>query len=159
MPPKLSIDMEEIKKMFSDLGNKIDEIKSETKNIHAELSTVRAEQKKTWEKMETENKFLKKEIEVLSKRCLQLEDEHRKKNLIITGMEYDSNKTEIENFKGIAVKLGLAQTEINSLRIDQAIRMKKKAPGKQGDVIVKFCSTSDKICVLKAAKNAKLKDI
>ena len=137
----------------------MDGIIKETKEITEKLSNIEMEQKQLKEETETENRRLRAEIHTLETRCRKMEDEHRKKNLIVSGIDISPTQNEIENFKSAGLKLGLSQDFLNSVKIDETIRMKKTVSGKPGNVIIKFRYLSDKLSVLKAAKNAKLKDL
>ena len=159
MPLKQNADLDEIEKMFVELNSKIDGVISEAKEIHAKLDAVTTEQKKLLEKIEEENEQLRAEMCKLSARCDRLEDEHRRRNWIISGIPLDADQTEIENFRNSAGNIGLTKNVIDAMKIEQVIRMKKKASGKPGDVIVKFGNVSDKMCVLKAARISKPKDL
>ena len=158
MPPKPNSDLEEIKRMVVELNTKIDGIVIETKDIHAKLVAVSMEQTKLLERMEEENKQLRTEIKMLSSRCDRLEDEQRRKNLIISGIPISADHNEIVNFKNHADKIGLAKELVEALGIEQVVRMKRKTSGQPGDVIVKFRNISDKLCILKAARKTKPKD-
>ena len=138
---------------------KMDGILKGTKEITEKLSNIEMEQKQLKEETETENKRFRAEIHTLEIRCRKMKDEHRKKNLIVSGIDISLTKSEIENFKLAGLKLGLSHDFLNSVKIDETIRMKKTVSGKPRDVIIEFLYLSDKLLVLKAARNAKLKDL
>ena len=160
MPPKPSVDLEEIRKMFSELNSKIDIIVTETKDINSKLVELGVEQNRLRADLEKENSELKLEIVGLTARCRRLEDEQKKKNLIISGLEAsrNSNKDVNEIFKQIGMEVGRTQDYMCSVKIDQINRMKKKNSGEPGDIIVKLCNLSDKVSILKAAKITKSKN-
>ena len=158
MPPKPNTDLEDIKKMFTEINTKIDGIVKETKEINEKLVSIEIEQTHIREEMEVENMKLKVEMQKLEARCRKIEDENRRKNLVVSGVEITPNQSEVQNFKQAGLQLGLTNEFLNNLQIDEIIRMKQKS-GKPGDVIIKFCQTVDKMSVLKAARNAKSKEI
>jgi len=158
MPPKPSVDLEEIRKMFSELNSKIDNIVTETKDINSKLVELGVEQNRLRADMEKENSELK--LDIVAARCRRLEDEQKKKNLTISGLEAsrNSNKDVNEIFKQIGVEVGLTHDYMCTVKIDQINRMKKKNSGEPGDIIVKLCNLSDKDSILKTAKITKSKN-
>ena len=159
MPPKPIVDLEEIRKMFSELSSKIDNIVTQTKDINLKLVELGVEQNKLRADLEKENSELKLEIVGLAARCRRLEDEQKKKNSIISGLDAFQNNSKNVNeiFKEILMEVGLTQDYMSSVKIEQIDRMKKKNSGEPGDIIVKLCNLSDKITILKAAKITKSK--
>jgi len=130
----------------------------ENNEINEKLVSIKNEKTHIREEMEVENMKLKVEMQKLKARCRKIEDENRRKNLVVSGVEITPNQSEVQNFKQAGLHLGLTNEFLNNLKIDEIIRMKQKSD-KPGDVIIKFCQTVDKMSVLKAARNTKSKEI
>ena len=147
-----SEDSVDLRNILDQLNSKLDIMAKDIKEIKRDMKGV----------MDDINE-LKTEVDDLSKRCMKVEDEKRRKNLIISGIP-KSDKHDVLSFKDwIVENLNLTRGFVDGILIDRAVRFPltkfQKGQDKHPDLLVSFCSLDEKLVVYTAARKIKPENV
>lgn len=106
-------EMEEIKKMLMEIKGDISEVKAELKQNNEEVKQMREEINSMKQEWKNNNEDMLSRIKVMERRIEKLEKEKIRNNLIITGIETDTNNRE-----------GLIESIENLIRQELRIKVK-----------------------------------
>lgn len=143
------LDMEEIKELFKTMK---EEIKEEIKLVREDNKELREEFKKERERWAEEKKQMKTEVEFLKNKINIMENQSRRENLVIRGIEEEAQESWddcAEKVVEIGRKIGV---EIKQEDISRAHRIGK---GKDRPIVAKFNSWKIKESFLKKKSNLK----
>ena len=138
-----------IKKLLKDLNSKMDAMATDIKNIRETIGAV-----------SEENKEIKKKLNALNEKVDKMEDMERKRNIIVTGLDKEEDKSDPDVFRKMVVeRLGLSPAYSNKLMIERSFRFKQtkkqQNENKPADLVIKLCQAEDKTIILQAARESK----